>query len=89
VHTGGYVVFLADFEAGEDFVVGHGGMQETVIDHFGEIVQGDVEGYWVCHCLVYFGLGVVKWEKEVRAEIVVQCGVATELVCRAQVILVT
>ena len=35
--TGFHVVFLADFEAGEDFVVGHGGVEEGGIDHESEV----------------------------------------------------
>lgn len=56
--TSGGVVFLADFEAGEHFVIGHGGVQEAVINHFGKVIKGDVKVCWTRHCLVYSGSGV-------------------------------
>ena len=33
LRTGGYVVFLAEFEAGDHVVVGHGWVEEAVVYH--------------------------------------------------------
>ncbi len=37
-------VFPADHESGLDIIICHGGVQEAMINHLGEVVDGDLEG---------------------------------------------
>lgn len=46
-------VIFAQLEAGYDFGVGHGGMEERVVYHFGEVGEGDFDSGFV----VAIGLG--------------------------------
>ena len=50
-------VLFGDLEAGVDVVVRHGGVQEGVVDHAGEVGEGDVEGLGAGGC---HGEGIVK-----------------------------
>lgn len=50
-------------EAGGDVGVRHGGMQEGVVDHFGDLRERDAEGFagWRvggCHCCLFERLRV-------------------------------
>lgn len=47
--TSSNVVFLADIEAVEYRFVGHGGVQERMVDHLGKVIEGDIESRGGCH----------------------------------------
>lgn len=49
-HTSGcYIVLSSDGETSFYFVVGHGGVEEGVINHLGEVGKGNFEACWACH----------------------------------------
>lgn len=46
----GYGILFGDLETGVDVVVRHGGVKEGVVDHAGEVGEGDVESFGAGGC---------------------------------------